>query len=309
MHHLSLQAIRRAPANRHGNSLGAESRLGIIKEERRAMPENAYYAIITPYYKEERRLLERCIDSVRNQTLRTDHFLVADGFPQDWIDTAGVRHLKLDRNHADNGNTPRGVGALLAIAEGYSAIGLLDADNWYSPDHVEACLSAASRASVYCDYVIAQRTFRRLDESIMPISEDANHVDTSCLFFLRGAFSVLPHWAMMPRRLSPACDRVISSVLVERKLVAARVAKPTVHFQTLYKAHYRALGETPPPEGTRSVPIRKMNEWLGSLPRREGEIARRLMGFTAAEAGGKPQRNDKCPCGSGRKYKQCHGAA
>jgi glycosyltransferase involved in cell wall biosynthesis len=273
------------------------------------MPENAHYAIITPYYKEERRVLERCIDSVRKQSFRADHFLVADGFPQDWIDTAGVRHLKLDRNHADNGNTPRGVGALLAVAEGYSAIGLLDADNWFSPDHVEACLGAASKAPSYCDYVIARRTFRRLDESIMPIGEEPNHVDTSCLLFLRGAFSVLPHWAMMPRRLSPACDRVIYSVLVERRLVAARVEKPTVHFQTLYENHYRMLGETPPPGATPSVPVRAMNEWLDSLPRRESEITRRLMGLASPEAAGKPQRNDKCPCGSGRKYKQCHGAA
>lgn len=81
------------------------------------MADGAKYAIITPYYKEERRLLERCIASVRNQTIGTDHFLVADGFPQDWIDTTGVRHLKLDRSHGDGGNTPRGVGALLAVAE------------------------------------------------------------------------------------------------------------------------------------------------------------------------------------------------
>jgi hypothetical protein len=81
----------------------------------------------------------------------------------------------------------------------------------------------------------------------MPIREEANHVDTSCLFFLRGAFSVLPHRAMMPRRLSPACDRVL-----ERGLAAARVERPTVH---LYAAHYRAVGETPPPGATPSVPV------------------------------------------------------
>jgi cellulose synthase/poly-beta-1,6-N-acetylglucosamine synthase-like glycosyltransferase len=47
------------------------------------------YAIITPYYKEERRLIERCMASVRKQTVPTDHFLIADGHPQDWIDGAG----------------------------------------------------------------------------------------------------------------------------------------------------------------------------------------------------------------------------
>src|SRR5262249_9716374 len=34
------------------------------------------YAIITPYYKEPRDVLERCIKSVRDQTVATDHFLV-----------------------------------------------------------------------------------------------------------------------------------------------------------------------------------------------------------------------------------------
>ena len=43
------------------------------------------YIIITPYAREDQALLERCIDSVRRQTVRTDHFLVADGYPQEWI--------------------------------------------------------------------------------------------------------------------------------------------------------------------------------------------------------------------------------
>src|ERR1700731_4980422 len=99
------------------------------------------YAIITPYHEESRDQLERCIRSVSAQTVPTDHIIVADGRPQDWIDATGARHLRLDRAHGDYGNTPRGLGAMLAIAERYDGIGLLDADNWLEPEHVAACVA------------------------------------------------------------------------------------------------------------------------------------------------------------------------
>ena len=85
---------------------------------------------VTPYYKEDFKLIKRCLESVKNQSISCDHILIADGFPQKWIDDTGVRHLILDRSHGDAGNTPRGLGALLAIAEEYDGIGFLDADNW-----------------------------------------------------------------------------------------------------------------------------------------------------------------------------------
>ena len=36
------------------------------------------FAIVTPYYREPRATLERCIASVRAQTVGCDHFLIAD---------------------------------------------------------------------------------------------------------------------------------------------------------------------------------------------------------------------------------------
>ena len=73
-------------------------------------------------------MLKRCMDSVRRQTTKVDHMLVADGFPQDWISTEPVRHLILDRPHADYGDVARGVGALTAVAEKYDGIAFLDAE-------------------------------------------------------------------------------------------------------------------------------------------------------------------------------------
>ncbi len=117
--------------------------------------------VVTPYYREDRAILQRCLESVRRQAFAVDHLLVADGFPQDWLDAAPVRHIRLDRAHGDYGNAARGVAALLAIAEKYQAIAFLDADNWYADNHLETCFAAA-RANPQAPYVIARREFVRL---------------------------------------------------------------------------------------------------------------------------------------------------
>ena len=77
----------------------------------------------------------------------SDHFLIADGAPQDWIDHEGVRHIRLDRTHGDFGNVARSIGALLAAGERYDAVAFLDADNRIDPDHVARCLAAAQAAA------------------------------------------------------------------------------------------------------------------------------------------------------------------
>jgi len=209
--------------------------------------------------------------------------LVADGSPQSWIDAEQVRHIRLDKVHADNGNTPRGVGALIAIGEEYDGIGLLDADNWLDSDHVEACLDAAASCEggiVHCDCVIAQRRFRRSNNSILPYPEEAGHVDTSCFFFLRGAFGVLPYWATMPRNLSAIGDRVFNAMLKSRDLNLARVRKPTVNYHCLWASCYRAVGEHPPPEAHHELDEGKIHSWLNSLSPRELEVAQRLSGLS-----------------------------
>lgn len=209
-------------------------------------------AIITPYYKETNLLLERCLVSVRHQTVAADHFMIADGYPRDWIDHEGVRHVKLDRAHGDAGNAARAIGALLAIAEDYEAIGLLDADNWLEPDHVEACLAVASSSS--CDYVVAKRTLRRPDESVMPLVDNWLF-DTSCLFFLPGAFSLLPKWAMIQGVYAGVGDRVFHGLLERQGLKAAYTDHATVNYHNLYAVSYRALGEPLPPGAKENVRV------------------------------------------------------
>jgi len=229
-------------------------------------------------------MLERCVQSVRRQTLAADHFLVADGFPQDWLDAEPVRHFKLDRPHGDFGNTPRGIGAIVAIAEGYDGIGFLDADNWFERRHVELCVLAAAqvrdKTGVEVDYVIAQRHLRRPDETIIPIADESFgiHVDTSCFFMLPSSYGIIPYFAIMPQQLSSICDRVFYAAIRARGLKAAVVAEKTVNFHCLYQSIYRAAGEEPP-EGAKPGPDGEpIKAWLSNLSPRERLIVSRRAG-------------------------------
>ena len=239
------------------------------------------YVVVSPYYREPREMLQRCIDSVRRQSVPTEHIMVADGHPQDWIDGEKVRHLRLDRSHGPFGNTPRGVGCLLAAAERCDGIALLDADNWLEPDHVEACVAAArAMPRGVCDYVIARRRFRRPDGSLMPVPDEpvGDHVDTSCFFLLRGAFHTLASWALMPDAAGPVCDRLFYQSLRQRGLVAAVTRRATVNYLCRYEAVYRALGEEPPPDDKANIDGGAFLAWLRRLSDRDLEIEGRLLG-------------------------------
>ena len=237
------------------------------------------YAIVTPYYKEERCLLERCIRSVCAQTVPADHLLIADGFPQDWIDDEPVRHLKLDRNHADFGNTPRTIGALLAVSEAYDGIGFLDADNWLETNHVASCIEASER-SEDCDYVIAQRNLCRPDGSVINVADlpISILVDTSCFFLLPGSYHVIPHFLLTPIELAPICDRVFYWALKAGKLNPQVVQEKTVNYHCLWPETYRRAGETPPREATRRIDYRRIREWLKAQSPRQLEIISRRCG-------------------------------
>lgn len=241
--------------------------------------------VITAYYKEDRALIERVVVSVAGQTAKAagvvvDHMLVADGFPQDWIDGAGVRHLRLDRAHGDYGNTPRGVGSLLAISEGYDAICYCDADNWYEPNHVAACLKAAATVADV-DYVIARRTMRRPDESVIPIGDEPikSHVDTNCFFFLRGSFHMIHHFAAIPPAMAVIGDRIFYAALQQAKLKAVALASPTVNYLCLWIPIYRAIGETPPEGAKPAADHSGADRHLASLGPRDKQILSRLTGL------------------------------
>ena len=241
-------------------------------------------AIVTPYFREDPEILERCLDSVAGQTLGADHFVVADGEPQGWLDRRSVRHIALDRNHDNYGNTPRAVAAMVAVGEGYDVIGFLDADNWVDPDHLEHCLAAARAVpGGEVDYILAKRRMRRPDgrELVLPDNGDIFHGDTNCLLFLRGAFHLLALWGTMPKKASLIGDRVIYRALKLGELVQAAAERPTVNYVTRYAGAYVMAGEEPP-EGARYVDFDGVFTWLSSLDGRELKITERLMGVPLA---------------------------
>jgi hypothetical protein len=218
---------------------------------------------------------------VQRQSVRTDHLLVADGHPQDWIDRTGVRHLRLDRPHRDFGNTPRGIGAVLAAAEGYPAISLLDADNWLQPDHVEACLSAAGNAQGGpCDFVVTRRNFVGPDGARIEVEDEPPelHVDTNCFFFLEGAFHTLPAWVLMPPQLSPICDRTFWASLASQGLTGADTGRATVNYYCIWEPVFRAAGLVPPPEAKPPIDAGPAMAWLNGLDDRGLELVSRRLG-------------------------------
>ncbi len=237
--------------------------------------------LVTPYHKEDRPMLERCLDSVAAQTVPCDHVVVADGFPQDWIDARPVRHLKLSKAHADYGNTPRGLGALLAAHEGAAGIGFLDADNWLEPDHVERCLEAAKYAGPPIDVVIARRYLVRPNGTIIQYYRDppANEfVDTNCFFLMPGAYHLIPVWIQMPKPIASMCDRIFLESIRAAGLNGVVVKKTTVYYYCLYEDVYRAIGETPPPNA-RKVDAKPIEDYLLNITPREHEEASRLVRF------------------------------
>jgi hypothetical protein len=220
------------------------------------------------------------MDSVRTQTIPTTHLLVADGHPQDWIDSQAVRHLRLDRSHGDYGNTPRGVAAILAASEGFAPIMMLDADNWLEPQHVEVCLRAAGPET---DFVVALSVLRRPDGSMLQIPSQPHeeHVDTSCFAFFPGSYHTLATWALMPQQMSPLGDRIFWSALRGRGLSGVAVENPaTVNYHCLWEVVYRVLGEVPPPGAKPSIDPTLVHQWWQALTPREREVATRRVGVS-----------------------------
>jgi len=204
-------------------------------------------AVITPYYKEDIEVLRQCHQSVINQDVNLTHFFIADGHPNKELNQWDCKHIMLPDSHGDNGNTPRGIGSLLAESEGYDFIAYLDADNWYHPNHLKSLLTLHDETGgdVMCSF----RTFHRMDGSILPISEEIEnslkHVDTSCLMISKKAFSCLTAWTKMPKALSPACDRIFYKLLKYHRFDMRHTQLRTVAFRSQYQAHYIGEKELP----------------------------------------------------------------
>ena len=232
-------------------------------------------AVITPYYKESIQTLWRCHQSVLSQESDCRHFLVADGFPNDSIWEWDCEHLTLPAAHNDNGNTPRSIGALSAINRGYEVIFFLDADNWYTGDHVSEALKMKEE-NPKIDVAVLRRQIVLPDGTMVPDDQEdiaKSHVDTSCYAFFESSFSLIPFWGMMPTFLSPMCDRFMFIAIKAKHFSLAWSAKKTVFFASNYRAHYINAGRVPPSK-TNDVNMQELVSRLmqdpGSLKVRTG---------------------------------------
>lgn len=211
-------------------------------------------AVITPYHREPPAELMRCMESVRTQSMACEHFMISDGFPSPEVEASGVTHIELGREHADNGNTPRYVGGLVALAQGFDAIAYLDADNWYHPKHVESLVRTQheTQATAVCSL----RTIYLADGFKLDEADDEDlqrrHVDTSCLLITRQCEFIAHLWGQMPQSWGPVCDRVVYYALQRQRLAWSN--KRTLNFKSNYRLHYRMAGR-PLPEKLNDVPL------------------------------------------------------
>jgi hypothetical protein len=216
--------------------------------------------------------------------MAADHFMVSDGFPQEWLDHANVRHIRLGKAHSDLGNTARALGALLAVSEGYDAIGLLDADNWLDSGHIEECYRAADSApETPADLVIAKRRILLPDGRLTNLVVEPDHVDTSCFWFLPGSFHLLHYWGIMPRQMGPFGDRVFYRMIKTKSLTIRRAKEITVNYTCHYEFGYRSLGIKPPPGAKPGVNMGEVIFSISRLDQRQQELIRRRCGFDPLE--------------------------
>lgn len=224
-------------------------------------------AVITPYYKESIDLLRKCHESVLAQNIEIDHFFIADGFPNNELNRWDIKHITLSESHGDNGNTPRGIGAMLASSEGYDFIAFLDADNWFHPNHISSLVELWNKTQA--DVCCSLTSIHTLDGEEMvglQVSDQltCQHVDTSCYFMHRNSFGALNIWLDMPKILSPVCDRIFFAGLKQKKYKLAFSHKKTVAFRSQYKADYLAAKLRPPLNAKENV-ANEAEQYLLSL--------------------------------------------
>jgi hypothetical protein len=182
------------------------------------------------------------------QTHPCTHYFVADGHPKVDIDAWNVKHIVLADCHRDNGNTPRGIGGISAINSGFDAVAFLDADNWFSPNHISSLITTIEQTQAAV--AVSGRTIVLIDGTVLEMEDPedrvGSHIDTSCYFITTKAAFLIPLWAMLDQSLSPVGDRMMRSFLAYFQVPVALTGLRTMMFESNYEVHYRMAGREPP---------------------------------------------------------------
>jgi len=223
-------------------------------------------AVVTPYWHEDVAVLRRCHESVLAQSYPCRHFMVADGAAHAELDAWDIVHLKLDRPHADFGDTPRAVGGEEAVGRGFDAVAYLDADNTLRRHHAESLVWRRCDAGV--PVVVSGRTLHFPDGSLLPEvnPDDAHeHVDTNCLFLTGAALAMVSAWREYPRQLSQIDDRMIWRMLRGRGHAFAVTGALTTRYSVNERYFYRALGLPVPADARPDFDPAPLADWYRTL--------------------------------------------
>lgn len=215
-------------------------------------------AVITSYFNEKSAMLNRAHESVLAQTVPCNHFIVVDGGilrdpPLD------AQIVYLSNNHNNYGDTPKWIGAISALSQGYDAIAFLDADDWLSPEHIENCLNAIKKSdSKIC---ITNRQLHRPDGTVIDVHEGMDIHQSHCVLIMAEAARKLLSLSIKPNAMCEIGDRIMWAAIREKKIPYAFEPNQTYHYTTTWRVHYEAINETLP-DGSKKSCGNKFQDWL-----------------------------------------------
>ncbi|MFZ4553937.1 MAG: tetratricopeptide repeat protein [Burkholderiales bacterium] len=256
----ALELAARGEAPKHITLLKSQPTVKARKQPKRI-------AVVTAYYNEPYDILKRCIDSVAAQTVPVNHYVVCDG--EGLAELRGrddIRHVALGVKHGDFGDTPRGMGAAMALREGSDALAFLDADNVFAANHLELLLSSLEGTDA--EVAVATRYFMREDGTTLnPRVDDGDHVDTSSFLLTGSAVELGRIWLEVPKQMSCIGDKAFWKAVTKKAKIAPRCALPTLGYTTLWPLHYKQMGEAPPVKNARFIRnlVQDMNAWIKEL--------------------------------------------
>ena len=200
-------------------------------------------AVVTPYYRTPNQWLQRCHASVRAQDYPCTLSL--------WPTVVRYRcyeHIVLPRNYGDTGDTPRSIGSLKAIEQGFDAIAYLDADNWYRTDHISSLIKLHQKTgAVVCT---SKRYICHIDGRAMAIcflSDGEQFCDTSCLKLTRSAFNMVSVWSNIADGEHAIGDQIMWYNILKSGHSRAHTNLPTVYYRATHNMHYLEIGWPIPP--------------------------------------------------------------
>lgn len=244
------------------------------------MTKDKVFAVITAYHKEPKEVILRAIDSVKRMNpcgFQLKHYLVADGHPQDFSDLS-IQHIQLPHEHRDYGDTPRLIGAALAIREGCEGLMFLDADNIVYENHLKLTHEKFTNDSN--NIVIAKRDFlypngKRI---IFTCAEDENfsHVDTGCfVFFGEAVFDAL-QWIKIPSKISAFGDRYFWNLLRSNRNSFGATDTASIGYTCLWEGVYIDINETPPP-GAKELDWTEMEDYWDHLSEHDLSVIKKRL--------------------------------